>query len=71
MDVDIKVNTETQIDQPIVSSRGVACLLVPDSVRLPFCVPPISRGYCSICHEEGTTVDIADCAISSITKKYG
>ena len=70
MDVDIKVNTETQTDQSVVSSRGVACsLLVPDSVRLLFCVPPISHGYCSICHEEGATVDIADCVRSQALLK--
>ncbi|CAF2094151.1 unnamed protein product, partial [Rotaria magnacalcarata] len=53
MDVDVKVNNASQTDQKPLCERAVTCsLLVPDTVRLPVYVTPMTHRYCSICQKE-------------------
>ena len=53
MDVDGKVNITTEADQKFLCDKDVSCcLLVPDTICLPVCVPAISHKYCSICHQK-------------------
>ncbi|CAF3319026.1 unnamed protein product [Rotaria sp. Silwood2] len=53
MDIDVKVNNASQTDQKPLCERAVTCsLLVPDTVRLPVYVTPMTHRYCSICQKE-------------------
>ena len=53
MDVDEKVTSTNEPDQKLLWDKGVSCcLFVPDTIRLPGCVPEISYKYCSICRQK-------------------